>query len=111
MIAFICLFFPAVVSLWIYEAAYKHRSSVRQLVYRFCLNTVVINFICFLVFFTWLKTAENPLYLAEYDLTPVNAIIYTLISMPSAVIIGLVESVVSKNAVISVEEKADGSAK
>ena len=49
MIAFICLFFPAVMGVWLFEHATKTKLEKRQLLYRYCFNVIVINFICFAI--------------------------------------------------------------
>ena len=49
MIAMICLFFPAVLAMWLYESVEKEKLETRQWCYRYSANVLMINFICFAV--------------------------------------------------------------
>lgn len=106
MIAFICLFFPAVISVWIFELLTKNQLSIKKCIYRFCLNSILINFLCFFIKKVFFNTATYPLYYAP-DMLPATAINYLIIAVPLAILIVLSEVLFSKHIKISVEENND----
>ncbi len=108
MIAFICLFFPAVVSLWIYELLIKKSLLKRQLVYRFCFNALLINAVCFAVKAFLLSTGGEPLFTLYSDMTPNVAVRYLIMALPVSVVLALVEVFLTKNIKVTVsDEKED----
>lgn len=108
MIAFICLFFPAVVCVWIYELLIKKSLLRRQLIYRFCFNTLVINALCFAVKSFLLSTGAEPIFTLYIDMTPNIAVRYLIMALPTSIILGLVEVFLTKNVKVTVsDEKED----
>ena len=105
MITLICVFFPAAASLGLLEAATHTRLPLRQLIYRFCANTIFINLICFLVKKFVLNTADLPLFQASCDMTPAAALNYLLIAIPAAFLVIAIEAVTSRHFQITVEEQ------
>ncbi len=106
MITFICLFFPAVVSLWLYEALAKTSLGLKKCIFRFCLNSLIINFVCFVAKKFVFDTASYSLYI-EGDMLPSTALNYLIIALPIAVILVLAEVLLSKKIKITVEENRD----
>ena len=104
MIAFICLFFPAVLSVCMYERLTKRELGFKRIVYRFCINALIINFICFLSKKLFFGTAEAPLYTFETDMRPTVAINYIITAVAVAVALTLFEVLLSKKVRIYVEE-------
>ena len=107
MIAFICLFFPAVLSVWLYEKLKKTELTRKQWLYRFALNTVFINFACFLAKSVLLNTAGLPLYTFETDMVPSAALNYMIMALPAMVVITFAEILLGKTAKITVEDEVN----
>lgn len=106
MIAFICLFFPAVVSVWIYDLLIKKQSK-RQLIFRFCLNALIINGICFAVKSFLLSTGGELLYSFYGDMTPNVAVRYLIMAFPVCLLLGLVEVFLTKNVKVTVTDEKE----
>ena len=102
MVQFICLFFPAIVSLGIFEAISKRTEKVKASIFRFALNTIIINFGVFAVKMYISDTASNPLTYGFNDMTPESALFFMVIAVPLAVITGLIKSLIIKNVETSV---------
>ena len=107
MIAFICLFFPAVLSVWLFERTGKRDLSKKNRLYLFCSNTMFINLLCFVIKRFVLGTAGEPLYSLATDMTPSAAGNYLIMAIPCAVVLGFVEICVRKNVKLTVEDNAD----
>ena len=103
MVAFICYFFPAVFSLWLYEALTKNSLSAKKCVFRFCSNTMFINLGCFGIKKYILHTADLPILL-DGDMLPIVAFNYLVMALGIAVILLLAEILLVKNVKITVEE-------
>ena len=107
MIAFIVLFLHAVLSLWIYEVLSKKEMVLKKLIYRFCVNVLVINFICFLIKGYVLTTGGVPFLFDGKQMLPISAFNYLLLALPIAVLIAFLESIVTKKTALAVEENED----
>lgn len=107
MIAFICLFFPAVLGVWLFEHLQKATLRRRQWMYRYCANTIFINVICFAVKRFLLDTAAAPLSSLYADATPSAALNYLIMAIPAAVIVAFLQVVFAKHATVTVEEQKD----
>lgn len=105
MIAFICFFFPAVISLWLFESLVRCRLDRKQWFYRFCANTLLINFICFGIKRFFLQTADAPLYSLGTDMYPSAAFNYILMAVLSAVILVIFEVLLSKKIKIELKDE------
>lgn len=105
MIAFICLFFPAVISVWIYELLIKRSLSKRQLIFRFCLNATLINVVCFAVKAFLLSTGGQPLYTFGSDMTPDVAVRYLIMALPICMVLSLLEVFLTKNVKVTVSDE------
>ena len=103
MIAFICYFFPAVFSLWIYEVLTKNSLTIKQCVFRYCLNVMFINLGCFGIKKYILHTANLPI-LQDGDMLPQVAFNYIVMAIGVAVALMFIEILLSKNVKIMIEE-------
>ena len=103
MIAFICLFFPAVLSVGLFEHLKKEKLTRRGWVYRFCANTLVINGICFAVKRFVLHTGLQAFGSLYADTTPSAALNYMVMAIPVALVLALLEILFSKYPIASVE--------
>ena len=105
MIAFMILFFPAVLATAIYEGLKKTSLGRKQWLYRYCANVLFINLFCFLVKLAVLGTADAPLYTTSLDITPHAALNYLVMAIPAAVIFSFLQVLVNKKVKTEVEEK------
>ena len=101
MIAFICLFVPSVISIWIYEALSKHKLNLKEWIYRYSLNVLCINLLVFLVKKFILATSAQGLS----NMSPEAAIRYMVIAVPLAIIFSVFQIFVSKNVRVRVCEE------
>ena len=104
MIAFMILFFPAVMATGLFEAVQKTRLTGRQWLCRYCVNALLINLFCFLVKAYVLHTATAPMYTLNADTTPIVAANYLIMALPMAIILGFVEVLLSKTVKAEVED-------
>lgn len=107
MIALICLFFPAILSVWIYEKLAKHTLVKRNWLYLYALNVVLINAACFLVKKVVLHTADSPFGSFSADLTPTAALNYLVMSLPAGGVLAFVEVLLGKYVKVTVEDEHD----
>lgn len=105
MIAFMILFFPAVLATAIYEGLKKTSLGRKQWLYRYCANVLFINLFCFLVKLVVLKSADAPLYTSNLDISPHAALNYLIMAIPAAVIFGFLQVLVNKKVKTEIEEK------
>lgn len=105
MIAFIVFFFPAVLSVWMFEALRKSQLDKKQWFYHFVLNAVFINFICFAVKKYILHTASSVIFSIAADMTPAVACNYLIIAIPLAVFLAFVKVFFSKHIRVEVAHK------
>ena len=103
MIAFICLFLPAVLAMGLFERIGKTKLNRRQWFYRYCTNTLLINLICFAAMGFWLNTADAPFYTLYTDTTPAAALHYLIMAIPAAVILAFLQILLAKHTTITVE--------
>lgn len=103
MIAFIVLFFPAVLSVWIFESVSKSTLGRRSWLYRFTWNTMLINGICFAVKKWILHTADAVIFSFSADMTPSVACNYLIMAIPLSVVIAIVQVFLSKHLRVELE--------
>lgn len=108
MIAFICLFFPAVVTVWIYESIGNTDLTPKKWRYRYCLSNLLVNLSCFAVKRYILQTADAPFYTLAVDTAPIAALNYLIMAIPAAVILAFVQVLLTKHGKITVADKDNG---
>lgn len=106
MITFICLFFPAIFSVALFELFTRKQLSKRHILYLFVFDTMIINFVCFFVKTFVLGTGNGPLY-DNSDMFPSTALKYLIMAVPVAIIISGMISCLSTTVNITVEEQND----
>lgn len=111
MIAFICYFFPAVLSLWLFETLTKNNLSWKECLFRFCSNALFINFICFGIKKFILHTAGEPICSNSADMLPIVAFNYLVIAIPVTVVLVFAEILLPKKISITVEENTNETTK
>lgn len=102
MLAFISLFFPALITVCIYERLTKTRLCVKSTVYLYAVGNMAINCVCAVVKKYLLETAEFPLT-AGWDMTPSAALNYMIIAVPAAILLGFVAVLLKKNVRVTKE--------
>lgn len=103
MLAFICLFFPAMLSLRILEKLGREELRPLQRVYNYCTYVLLINFVCLGTKTLVLRTANIPLYEGG-DMLPSAAFIYLIMAMFSGVFFAVLQVLLRKKVSFSVEE-------
>ncbi len=107
MIAFICLFLPAVLCVWLFEHLHKTSLCRRQWLYRYCADIIFINGVCFAIKRFLLDTGSAAFCSLYADTTPTAALNYLIMAIPTAVIFAFAQIVLGKYADLSVEEQKD----
>lgn len=107
MLAFICLFFPAVTSVWLFESLAKTEFSLKESIMRFCTNALIINLLCITVKKFFFATGENPLC-SEGDMVPNVAFVYIIMALFFAICVTIFEVIFSKKIKsVTAEEVSD----
>ena len=107
LIEAICLFFPAVLCVCIYEKLSKGTLSPRRWLYTFALDTVCINLFCFAVKSYILGSGGQPLRPDGINMTPHAALNYLIITVPAAVLLAVAAAFFSKNVSVKIEENGE----
>lgn len=107
MIAFICLFFPAILSVWIYEKLTRTDLKGKQWLYFYIGANLFVNLLCFVAKKVLLGTAANPLYTLQKDITPSAACNYLIMAIPAAVFLAVFAVLLRKHTKITVEDNDD----
>lgn len=105
MITFICLFFPPVLSVFLYEKIQKCRLDRRGFLSLYCFDVVAVNMLCFSVKKFVLHSAGDTMA----DLTPAGGLNYLVIALAAAVAVAFACVFAKKNVKISkeVEDEAE----
>ena len=106
MLAFICLFFPAVLALQIFELLSHKELGRKKQVYAYCTYTLLINFACMGVKTLILHTASIPLY-EGWDMLPSAAFIYMIMAIFFGVFFSVLHALLSKHVSFTVEGDRD----
>lgn len=107
MIALITLFAPAVLAVGLFEKLSKRELGAKKWLYRFCFNALAINLIVFLIKKVILHTSTAPLYSLLTDMTPEVVIRYLIMAIPAAVVLVVVEILLSRHVKVGVEEEKE----
>lgn len=104
MIAFMILFFPAVLATRLYEKLQKTDLTRKQWFCRYCTNALLINLFCFLVKVLILHTGTDSLRSWTGDATPSTAVNYLITAIPAAVILSFLQVLLTKHTKVDVED-------
>ena len=107
MITLICIFFPAVLSVFVYEKLSKKELQRRQWCYHYVMDTLLINFACFFVKTALMGSGEVPMFDLYTDMVPARAVNYLTMAIPCAVAWSVLQVLLAKNVKVTVEETAD----
>ena len=91
MYALICLFLPAVISVWITEKLRKTSFTGKKWFYRLALNTTLINFGCCAAKKWFLGTGDTIISGLSTDMSPSIACNYLIISAAVAAVVVLLQ--------------------
>lgn len=105
MLTFICLFFPAVLSLRILEALAPQKLDLKHCVYTYCTNALLINFACVGAKTVILGTGAAPLCEGGWDMLPSAAFVYMIMAMACGVFIAVLELLLSRHVTFAIEEE------
>lgn len=107
MIGFICLFFPAILSVAMVDAITKRDFCIKQFIYRFCVNTLIINLFCFLIKIFVLGAGAEYIFDLHGNTPPNVAAPYIAMALGAAIVLGLIESLLYKRVGVDLEEDKD----
>lgn len=107
MLKLICIFFPAVLSVWLFEAITKQQLTLKGWGYRFCLNTIICNAFVFAVKALVTQTSQELLNQIGADMTPAVALRYLMMAVPVAVIASVTETLLSKKVSVDISVSED----
>ena len=104
MITFICLFFPAVLSVFAYEKLNRRELNKKHWIYLYATNVLFINLGCFFIKSMVLGTGGNPIFDLYNDMPPSGAMNYLIMAIPLAVVMAVVEVLLEKSLKFTIEE-------
>lgn len=104
MVSFIILFLPAVLMVWIYEGLTRHRLALRQWACFYGVCVLMLNTIAMMIMRLLLNWPGENLS----DVNVYMATNYLVLTVPFAVLLGVLTALISRNLKIEFEEKKDG---
>ena len=107
MIAFICLFLPAVFALWLFEHIRKTELTRKQWFYRYCTNVLFINLATFAFRRFVLNKGYDPFGTLVEDISCVNGLHYLIVAIPAAILLAFLQILLTKHVTITIEGQKD----
>lgn len=107
MLKIICVFFPAVLSVWMFEALTKQQLGLKSWAYRFCLNTIICNAFVFAVKVFVTQTSRELLNQVNADMVPDVALRYIIMAVPAAAVAAVIEALLTKKIGVCISEDED----
>ena len=107
MITFIMLFFPAALSMWLYEHVTKTDLSVKRWVSLYAVHNLLINFICLMLMRLVTDQAGVYLYDRDIGIPPITATDYMIKAIPVALAVGVLAILLHKTAKVELEANED----
>ncbi len=107
MIEFICLFLPALVCVSIFEKLKKNRLSVRDFIFLYAFDNIIINGIIFAAKKFVFRTGDMVFGSFQSDTTPTAGFSFLLLGMFFSIILAFVEVIISQNFEVKVKELKD----
>lgn len=101
MIQFICYFFPAIIAVWLTELFTKENFDLKKCIYHFCLYTIIINSIIYLIIALFF--APEVTYLPLQGFSYLFTIKYLAIALVLAFGIAFLYKIIKNNISISLE--------
>ncbi len=103
MLYMICLLFPAVISLMLYEKLNATQLRPRQALCLYAVFDLLVNGLVLAVKTYILKTGQTVM-LSDGDIAPSVAVNYLIMAIPTAVAVGVICALLRKNTSIEKEE-------
>lgn len=103
MIEFICLFFPAFISVGIFQKLIKNKLNLINLFSVYSIFNLAINGFVFLIKTYILGTGES-LLIFDIDMTPSIALNYLIMAVPASVIFSIIFTLCYKNIELKIEK-------
>lgn len=107
MITFIMLFFPAAMSMWLYEHVTKTDLSVKNWLSMYAVHNLLINFVCLMIMRLVTNQAGEYLYGRDIGISPYVATNYMIKAIPVAIIVGVLAILLHKTVKVELEENED----
>ena len=107
MITFIMLFFPAALSMWLYEHVTKTDLSVKRWVSLYAVHNLLINFVCLMLMRLVTDEAGEYIYNRDIDIPPYVATNYMIKAIPVAIVLGVVAVLLHKNVKVELESNEE----
>lgn len=107
MLAFIVLYLPAVLFVWLYEKLSGENISLKKWVYLYALGNLCTNALCWLTMRFAFGTAHDVFYSIYEGMLPVNACNYLLMAIPFALVLGALSALLGKKTSVSIEESGN----
>lgn len=101
MMQFICYFFPAMIAVWMTEIFDKKNFELKQIIYHFCMYTILINAIIFLILILFFNPESS--YLAPVGFSYAFTIKYLGFSLVLSIIIPFIFKIIKNNINIDIE--------
>ena len=107
MITFIMLFFPAALSMWLYEHVTKTDLTVKRWVNLYAVHNLLINFVCLMLMRLVTDQAGEYIYNREIDIPPYVATSYMIMAIPVAIALGVVAILLHKTVKVELENNEE----
>ena len=101
MMQFICYFFPAIIAVWITEIFDKKNFELKQILYHFCMYTILINAIIFLILILFFN--PEPSYLSPVGFSYAFTLKYLGFSLVLSIIIPFIFKIIKNNINIDID--------
>lgn len=108
MIQFMCMFFPSVIAVWVFEAVAKTKLNFKGWIYHFATNALIANMAVFLLKKFVSRTSNEFLAMPGADMVPEVAIRYVVMALPVAVISAVIVALLPKVLKVSIESEEEG---
>ena len=103
MITFIILFFPACLSMWLYEHVTKVDLSVKRWVNLYAVHNLLINFTCMMLMRLVTDQAGSYLYDRNIDIPAITATNYMVKAIPVALGVAVIAILLHKTVKVQLE--------
>ena len=107
MVTFIILFFPAALSMWLYEHVTKTDLSVKRWVNLYAVHNLLINFACMMLMRLVTGQAGDYLYNREIGIPPYVATNYLILAIPVAIAVAVAGILLHKTVKVELESNED----
>lgn len=107
MLTFICLFFPAVLFVWVFEGLSRKEVSRRKWVYLYSTGVIAVNLMCWLTRRFVFQTAHVTFANVQTGITFAEASEYMILALPFALVLGALAALLSKRVHIQIEDSGD----